>query len=222
MEPDPVETIQLASPHATQHLTEDTLESYSLGCLPESQLARVETHLLVCPPCQDALAVMDDYVAAMKSALAEPVPQVAPSRWATFVGQLTYQLRYARPIPVFAGALAALSLAVVLSQNPGLEANAAEVTLRSVRGGTESVAAKGPAHSALSLKIQSQHLRVDQSFQAKIVDAKGSPEWSGAPEFSHESGYVLHVDTPLAAGSYWVRLYDSEQKLLQEYGLRLE
>jgi len=222
MDPDPVETIRLTSPHATQHLTEDTLESYALGSLPESQLARVETHLFICHPCQDALAVMDDYVAAMKSALAEPVPQVVPSRWAAFVGQLTYQLRYARPIPVFAGAFAVLCLAVMVSQNPGLVANNAAVTLRSVRGGIESVAARGPAHSALSLKIQSQHLRVDQSFQAKIVDAGGRPAWSGAPEFSHESGYVLHVDTPLAAGTYWVRLYDAEQKLLQEYGLRLE
>ena len=222
MEPDPVDTIRLASPQQPQHLTEDTLESYALGRLPESQLARVETHLFVCHSCQDALAAADDYVAAMKSALAEPVPETAPSRWAAFWGQLTYQLRYARPVPVLSVALAALSLVVVVSQNPGLEARATEVTLRSVRGGTESVTARGPADSALNLKIQSQHLRVDQSFQARIVDAAGKPAWAGAPEFRHESGYVLHVDTPLAAGTYWVRLYDSEQKLLQEYGLRLE
>jgi hypothetical protein len=90
-----------------------------------------------------------------------------------------------------------------------------------VRGGSAIVAAQGPAHSVLNLKIQSEYLRVDQSFKARIVDAAGNPAWAGAPQFTHEDGYILHVNTPLREGTYWVRLYDADQKLLQEYGLQL-
>lgn len=221
MEPDPVDTIRLVLPQLTAHPSGETLENYALGLLSEPLIERVETHLFVCHACQDALAEADDYVAAMKAALAEPIAQPAPSRWATFAGQVLDQLRYPHPIPAFSAALAALSLAVVLSQTAGFEAQTAEVTLRSERGAS-SIVAQGPAQARLNLKIQSQHLRVDQSFQVRIVDAAAKPAWAGAPQFTHESGYALHVDTPLNAGTYWVRLYDADSKLLQEYGLSLE
>lgn len=207
-----MDTTQLALPH----LTEDILENYSLGRLSEPQIARVETHLLVCHGCQDALADADDYVAAMQAALAEPISEPAPSRWATFVDQL----RRLRPVPVFASAFAGICLALVLYNSPA--AQTAEITLRSVRGGSADLTAVGPAGAPLNLTIQSEHLRLDQSFRARIVDAAGKPTWAGAPEFTQEAGYVLHVDTPLHAGAYWIRLYDSDRKLLQEYGLRLK
>jgi hypothetical protein len=34
-------------------------------------------------------------------------------------------------------------------------------------------------------------------------------------------GFVLQVKEPLAPGTYWVRLYDTRERLLQEYGLQL-
>jgi hypothetical protein len=220
MEPNLVDKIRLSSSHPTG----DTLENYALGLLPESELARVETHLFICHECQDALVETDDYVAAMKSALSEPEAAPSPSRWASLASQITESFRFSRPIPTFATALAALSLAAMLTQiySPSLAASEAEVTLRSVRGGVELVGSEGPANSRLALKIQSQHLRADESYRVRIVDAAGSPKWDGTPKFTHDAGTVLHVDKALAAGSYWVRLYDPQQNLLQEYGLKLQ
>ncbi|MEO5925424.1 MAG: hypothetical protein ABIR70_16505 [Bryobacteraceae bacterium] len=216
MEPTLVDT----SPFLTAHPSADILESYALGLLPQNQLAPVENHLFICHECQDALAATDDYVAAMKSALAEPIPAPAPSRWAAFAGAF----RFSRPVPAFAVALAALSLSAILIQtyNPNLATKEAEVTLRSVRGGSANVEALGPANSWLTLKIESQHLRVDESFGARIVDASGKQQWEGTPQFSQDNGYVLHVEKALGAGTYWVRLYDPQRQLLQEYGLKLE
>ncbi len=216
MEPNPVDKIRLS----TAHPSGDMLETYALGLLPEKQLASFETHLFICPECQDALAAADDYVAAMKGALAEPIAKPVPSRWAAFVDSL----RFSGPIPTFSAAVAALSLAAIMVQTytPSLSAKEVEVTLRSVRGGLASVESMGPANSRLTLKIQSEHLRVDESFHARIVNAGGKQIWDGTPEFTHNSGYVLHVEQSLGAGTYWVRLYDPQQQLLQEYGLNLD
>jgi hypothetical protein len=220
MEPTHVDTIRLSSSHPSG----DLLENYALGLLSEPELARVETHLFVCQECQDALVETDNYLAAMKAVLAEPVAQPAPSRWAAFTGMIGESLRFSHPIPAFSAAVTALALAAALTQSyaPNLSAREADVALRSVRGGLENVESLGPSHTRLNLKIQSQHLRVDETFRAQIVDAAGDPAWTGTPQLNREEGFSLHVDKPLNAGSYWVRLYDPQQKLLQEYGLKLQ
>jgi anti-sigma factor RsiW len=51
------------------HIAEDRLEAYSLGCLPEDELAPLEEHLLVCPACQDRLRAADAFVATIRQAL---------------------------------------------------------------------------------------------------------------------------------------------------------
>ena len=205
-----MDTIRLT----TSHPSGDTLENYSLGLLSETEQARVETHLFVCHACQDALAETDNYVAAMKAALVEPESLPAPSRWAAFLDSL----RFSRPIPALSTAVVTLSLAAMLVQSypPTMAASEAEITLRSMRGGVESVESDGPANSRLALKIQSQQLRADDTYRVQIVDAAGKPKWTGTP-----SGNVLHVDKALSAGIYWVRLYDPQKHLAQEYALRL-
>jgi hypothetical protein len=223
MEPTAVDKSRLATPHPTGEL----LESYALGRLSEPALGQVETHLFVCHACQDALLETDKYNAAMKAALAEPQPVFAaatwPTRLAAFGGQLVDSLRLSHPVPVFSAALAALSLAVILSQSYKPETGRdAEITLISVRGGVSATQAQGPADARLTLRIQSPQLSAGQDFQARIVDAAGKPAWAGTSQSRGEDGYALRVDTPLPAGTYWVRLYDSKQKLLQEYGLALQ
>jgi anti-sigma factor RsiW len=53
------------------HIPEDLLELYSLGRLDESQLAPVEEHLLICHDCQDRLEGIDEFVAALRSAVGQ-------------------------------------------------------------------------------------------------------------------------------------------------------
>lgn len=210
---------------ATAHPSEDVLENYALGRLVEPELGRVETHLFVCHSCQDALIETDQYVAAMKSALAEPQPEAASwsTRWAAFAGRFTDSLRLPRTVPLYCAALATLSLVAVLSQSytPSLVAGGSEITLRSVRGGVEATQAQGAAAAHLKLRFESPYLSPDQELEARIVDAAGKSAWAGRPLFNHDTGYVLQVDSELAAGTYWVRLYDSQQRLLHEYGLQL-
>ena len=121
-------------------------------------------------------------------------------------------------MPAFSLALAALSVAVVVTYNinPPKQVDPAVVVLRSVRGADE--VAEGPANHPLNLTIQSEQLKVDSAYRAEVVDAQGAPIWNGSPE---NSG-VLKIQKSLKAGSYWVRLKDATAILLQEYGLRLK
>lgn len=47
-------------------LEENAIEDYVLGQLDERQTASAEEHLLICRPCQDALAAAKKLVQAMK------------------------------------------------------------------------------------------------------------------------------------------------------------
>ena len=47
------------------HLRDEELEQYARGRLPESAVQVFECHLLVCHRCQDRMAEMDVFVAAM-------------------------------------------------------------------------------------------------------------------------------------------------------------
>jgi hypothetical protein len=53
------------------HLGADELEEYSMGMLSPAFVRRFEMHLLICHRCQDRLAEVDFFVAAMRAACAE-------------------------------------------------------------------------------------------------------------------------------------------------------
>jgi anti-sigma factor RsiW len=52
------------------HISEDALENYALGRLPEPDCAPLDEHLLICPPCQARLEQIDEYVRVMQAATA--------------------------------------------------------------------------------------------------------------------------------------------------------
>lgn len=54
------------------HISEEALEQYAMRTLPAAaELERLEEHLLICSECRNRLQMMDDYVAAMRSAAAK-------------------------------------------------------------------------------------------------------------------------------------------------------
>lgn len=53
------------------HSSADILERYSLGCLGEPDLGRLEEHLLVCEACQVRLEQVDGFVGAIQAAARE-------------------------------------------------------------------------------------------------------------------------------------------------------
>ena len=52
------------------HPSSDALEAYSLSASSDADLEKVEEHLLICERCQNELAETDQYIRAMKGALA--------------------------------------------------------------------------------------------------------------------------------------------------------
>jgi hypothetical protein len=177
--------------------------------LDDPELEQVETHLLACAVCQDLVVENDAYLPALKSALAEArleaAPRSTPAWWQGWLPRT----------PALAGVAAAIALSVVLFR-PGDPQPTVGVTLHSERGGIRDLAAQGPAGTAMDLTIQSNSLQVGTRDTLTIVDATGQRMWSGGFDAS-----IAHVRQGLPAGTYWVRLYDPQNQLLQEYGLEL-
>ena len=53
------------------HPSDDDLEKYAMGKLPEAEGGPIEEHLLFCELCRERLDDTDEFVAAMKAALAK-------------------------------------------------------------------------------------------------------------------------------------------------------
>jgi hypothetical protein len=201
------------------HPSEETLENYALGRLPESEVAAVETHLLTCTACQESLTEADNYVSAMKAALEERhvAPAAKPS--GSWLDWLRGQVRHPHPLTAFSMGAAALALVAVVSYKPS-STSSELVTLRSVRGGNAAEPAEGRAGTPLTLTIQSAEWNVDPTFRVRIVDARGQEVWTGAPVLDAGRN-VVRLDG-LGPGTYWVRLFSPAGSQLQEYGLRLQ
>jgi anti-sigma factor RsiW len=50
------------------HISEELLDEYALGRLPDADAAPVEVHLLLCSFCQDRLQLTDEFIAALRLA----------------------------------------------------------------------------------------------------------------------------------------------------------
>lgn len=52
------------------HISEELLDDYALGRLSEPDVAPVEEHLLICAFCQERLQLTDEFIAALREAVA--------------------------------------------------------------------------------------------------------------------------------------------------------
>lgn len=59
---------------AACHFPDHLLENYAMGKLSDHESEPVEEHLLLCSLCQERLDELDDFVQAIKTALADPEP----------------------------------------------------------------------------------------------------------------------------------------------------
>ncbi len=196
------------------------MELYSLNRLPEDEAAAVEEHLLVCEECRGRLEEMDEYVAAMRIALAE-VQQEAEARGA----ERGWRAMSRWPKPVLAvTTLAAVALAVVLTWQPGRVSPYA-VSLESYRGAAPAAAA--PAKTPLVLHIDTAGIPARSSYLVEIVDTQGASVLQTAA-VAAESSVTADLGRALPPGQYWVRLYapplqpGAERELLREFGLRVD
>ena len=200
------------------HLTEEQIEKYAMGNLRGDECDQVEEHLLICATCQDVLGETDSFLTHIRVAgqrLADK-PQTN-SAWT----KITYlPALAARPLPAMAAGLCTLAIVLFIvapqTNMPDLEPQ--RITLESLRGSnTDPVVAK--ADRSLLLLLDASGLPESATtFSVKIVNDGGKEELSGTGTI--QSGKLsMNVSKGLSAGSYFVRVYDSSEKLLREFVL---
>jgi hypothetical protein len=195
---------------ANAHLSEDVLELYSLGRLPEAELDRADDHLLICHTCQDKLQETDDYIRAVRAAAAEL--EAAPQRssnWRQFVDGL-----FAIPKPAWAAAGAAALAALMLPVFNPSTTTPQSVELSAYRNSQSASVNEG---APLSLQLPRT---ATGSFAEIVKAAGGAAVWSGTPVREGEM-LTLKVEEGLTEGAYWVRLYadSTRTEQLYEYAL---
>jgi hypothetical protein len=189
------------------HQTDERLELFALGRLPEPWVAEVEEHLLVCAACQERVDDLEAYALAMQQAIStEPAES---SRWFSWFQQSWPKM----PVLAWAGGLATILLAVTLylQFTPHL-APLASLQLTAMRGAMPSVQQSRETDITLADAPSGAALR------AEIVDAAGSTVWRGSVE---PSIHKIALTRRLAPGNYFVRLFDDGSKLLHEYGFQV-
>ena len=197
------------------HQTEEELELYSLGCLPELCVEAVEKHLLVCDSCRQELDDIETFALAMRTAIGgEPAETAANTNWFAWLGLpwIRFGGRW-RFAPLCAGAFAALVLLSALFLHPGENiAPVASIALTAMRGDMESVA------QARETVIVLADAPAGSGIPAEVVDATGGTVWRGLVE---GNSHKVRVAKRLTPGNYFVRLYGDTGDLLHEYGFRV-
>lgn len=192
------------------HPTEELLEQYLFEHLPETLIAPLEEHLLLCRRCQDALAETEEFVSTLRIAVETTIPPVAPapSGWRKVLLTTGLSLGPAMVLATLAF-LAVRKPAAVIPTPPA-------VNLVSVRG--MNPLATAPAGTALELHIETPDLRHGQSYSIQVVDGAGAEVWQGAVTDT-QGNLIALMPKPLRPGVYWVRLYSVEPAPLREFGL---
>lgn len=204
-------------------LSEEALELYALGRLPEEEVAPLEEHLLVCAACQDRLAETDAYVRAMRQA-ARKFMMLPPSRWQLLWARFTRWFEN----PAVAWTAAAACVVVIALLGPRLLFGPARggtapitVLLEASRGAEKAGISTAPAGKPLQLALDARGLPTQSCCRVEVVDSEGQ-RVTGAVVREEKQQVGLRLQ-PLAKGRYWVRLYAAppEDALLREFGLEV-
>jgi hypothetical protein len=202
---------------ATFHESDEKLELYALERLPDSEVIRMEEHLLVCDTCRDRLEDNATFALGMRDALRE-AGQTASARG--FSAEKSGWFGWLRqPQFAYAGALAVALLAVVLIWQGGKSSVPALASLQLTAMRGEVVPVVSPTQQ-LDLNLSGVNEAVAPLVE--VADAKaGGVVWSGTPVVSGGTARVK-VSKVLAAGDYVARYYDAPGHLEHEYEFRVK
>jgi hypothetical protein len=187
------------------HETDEELELYALGRLPEPRVDAVEEHLLICASCQERLDELAIFALAMREGIASEPETEARTSWFAWL-----------PRPVWSGVLGfaviVLAAGVYLNSGRSHVAPVASLRLTAMRGNVESV---GPARET---DITLEDAPAGSALRVEVVDSAGMPVWSGPLEGDSSR---IRLMKQLSPDTYFARLYDAAGKLLHEYGFRV-
>lgn len=191
------------------HISDELLDQYALGTLPEERVAGVEEHLLFCGPCQSRLDASDEFAMLFRAASVQP--DARPQRsWRAF-----WNSRAANWTVASAAMLAVLLLVAGPFRKPPMAP--ATVLMQSLRGpeAPPQVAAGQPALLVFDI-VPTAGVN---DYEARIVNRVGV-EILAAKVSSKDGRLAVLVDR-LARGSYWVRVFRTDSREpIAEYGLR--
>lgn len=188
-------------PNSTDgHPLDDTLELYSLGRLPAQDTGALEEHLLTCADCRRRTRETDEYVMAMRRALVEVQ---AASAHETRPGLLARI--FSIPKPVWVGAMAAVLLLVVIWPNHRTAESPYRIQLTAYRGDLALRSKPAPAGRKLVLEVDVTGLPGSGAYLLEVADSTGTALYR---KILSPANATLTVQLgPLAAGRYWVRVY---------------
>jgi len=183
------------------HGTDDRLEQYALGRLPDFDVPLLEQHLTICAACRERLDGIENFAMGMKEALnTNPRPRPDWFGW----------LR--RPVVSMGLTFAALVVLAGIFSNAGMKfAPTASLQLTAMRGEMPSTV---PAREFDLSLVDAP--REGGPFRVEVVNASGVRMWSGLAADEH-----FKVQQRLGPGDYFVRLYAASGKMLREYGFRI-
>jgi hypothetical protein len=182
------------------HGTDDQLEQYALGRLPDSDLALLEQHLTICAACRERLDGIGDFAFGMREALS-----TKPEPWPDWFGWLRR--------PAVTMGLAALLVVVGIFSSGGMKfAPSASLQLTAMRGEMPSTVPAREFELTLS-----DGPREGGPFRVEVVNATGTRVWSGL-----DVGQQFKLQQRLGPGDYFVRIYAASGKMLREYGFRVK
>ncbi len=192
------------------HGSEEQLELYALGRLPESENTILEQHLIVCAGCRERLDGIGDFALGMRTA----GTQVIRPAWSQPGHRLTVWLR--RPAVSMALAFALLLLALGIFSTRGTKpAPLATLQLTAMRG---AMAETIPARS-YDLRLTDAP-RDGGPFRVEVLNRAGGRMWSGIAE-GGPGGVAVTMAQRLTQGDYFVRLIAADGTTLREYGFRV-
>jgi hypothetical protein len=196
------------------HADEGQFERYSLGALDETDLARVEEHLLICEACRERLQQADVYTAAMRGAARSL--------------RVEAEFRARQParswFPLWGDALAVTLalLAFTLAWGPWAIRRAVgelpvAVLLETTRDSRTQTA---PVSRPLLLTADLTQLAGYPAYRLEVVDGLGR-RVIGSPPMPGSGKLSLPIPGGLARGAYYVRLFAGSGELLRDFGLRV-
>ncbi|HZL55622.1 MAG TPA: hypothetical protein VFC21_00985 [Bryobacteraceae bacterium] len=193
----------------TFHESDDRLELYALSRLPDSDVAKIEEHLLICDLCRDRLDETGAFAEAMRTAFkSQPAREVSAVHRGWF--------GWLRPQFALAGAFAAVVLAVGIYWTAGAARMmpVASLQFNIANRGSEVKTVKTAKELDLSFGEAAGVARID------VVDSSGETVWTGAPEPGRP--VEAKVREALSPGGYFARTYTASGQMLHEYGFRVE
>lgn len=210
------------------HLTEDAIEAYSLGRLPDQESEVLEEHILLCSSCQDRLQHMDEFIAAFKVASAKM------RREDLFAGgDLPAVERLRRKLltlwhafsPAYALGAAVVAAALVIAVLPRTAPRSAEPTLIELNAirGMVPVVTPAPNGAPLAFSLDLIGLPPASKLRVELAGSSGQALWNSTVARPAADKLSVRPDFQPTPGLYWVRLYDAsgDQPLLREFGLRI-